>query len=88
MSSTQFAWAIGCSSRRAARNATPSSGLTNTKKGRALALPFALLDGGNLWKIRIPLPDNRKDPQMPESIQAITEQMQRRYLTNDHWWNT
>ena len=55
-----------------------------------MALPkgqaFALLEGGNLWKIRMPLPDNTHDAQMPKSIQDIAQQMQRRYMTNDHWW--
>ena len=55
-----------------------------------MALPkgqaFALLEGGNLWKIRMPLPTSSDDGLMPENIQAIATEMKRRYLTNDHWW--
>jgi len=55
-----------------------------------MALPkgqaFALLEGGNLWKIRMPLPSSEDDDMMPENIQAIASDMKRRYLTNDHWW--
>jgi len=55
-----------------------------------MALPkgqaFALLEGGNLWKIRMPLPTSSDDELMPENIQAIATEMKRRYLTNDHWW--
>jgi conjugal transfer pilus assembly protein TraD len=55
-----------------------------------MALPkgqaFALLEGGNLWKIRMPLPAKTDDDQMPKNLQEIAQEMQRRYLTNDHWW--
>ena len=55
-----------------------------------MALPkgqaFALLEGGNLWKIRMPLPSSADDDMMPESIAAIAKDMKRRYMTNDHWW--
>jgi hypothetical protein len=44
-------------------------------KGQA----FALLEGGQLWKIRMPLPDPGRDPVMPESLAAITADMARRY---------
>jgi type IV secretory pathway TraG/TraD family ATPase VirD4 len=40
-----------------------------------MALPkgqaFALLEGGHLWKIRLPLPDAGNDPCMPKSIEEI-----------------
>lgn len=40
-----------------------------------MALPkgqaFALLEGGHLWKIRLPLPDTGNDPCMPKSIEEI-----------------
>ncbi len=38
--------------------------LVQLPKGQA----FALLEGGQLWKLRIPLPDAAHDPLMPESI--------------------
>lgn len=51
-------------------------------KGQA----FALLEGGQLWKIRIPLPDDREDKAMPDDFEAIAEAMRRSYVTNDHWY--
>jgi hypothetical protein len=46
-----------------------------------VALPksqaFALLEGGQLWKLRIPLPDASQDPVMPESLTAIANEMER-----------
>ena len=47
--------------------------LMELPKGQA----FALLEGGQLWKIRIPLPEARDDPCMPESLAAIAEEMGR-----------
>jgi conjugative coupling factor TraD (TOL family) len=55
-----------------------------------MALPkgqaFALLEGGNLWKIRIPLPIQANDALLPKNLQEVAYEMQRRYLTNDQWW--
>lgn len=51
-------------------------------KGQA----FALLEGGQLWKIRIPLPDDREDAAMPDNFEAIADAMRRSYVTNDHWY--
>ncbi len=55
-----------------------------------MALPkgqaFAMLEGGNLWKIRMPLPSKLDDDLIPKDIQAISVEMSKRYLTNDHWW--
>ncbi|MCI0668738.1 MAG: conjugative transfer system coupling protein TraD, partial [Methylococcaceae bacterium] len=57
-----------------------------------MALPkgqaFALLEGGHLWKIRMPLPDSSEDPNMPDSVRAIARVMEERYTTGDHWWRT
>jgi hypothetical protein len=33
-------------------------------KGQAITL----LEGGQLWKIRMPLPDASRDPQIPENL--------------------
>ena len=43
------------------------SDLVQLPKGQA----FALIHGGQLHKIRMPLPDGRDDPMMPESLAAI-----------------
>lgn len=52
-------------------------------KGQA----FALLDGGKLWKIRMPLPSSGHDPHMPDSINKITEYMKQNYRTGETWWS-
>ena len=49
-------------------------------KGQA----FALLEGGQLWKIRMPLPATDSD--MPETLTEIANEMERTYITNDHWY--
>lgn len=55
-----------------------------------MALPkgqaFALLEGGQLWKIRMPLPDASHDPHIPENLAQIAEAMARKYTTAEHWW--
>jgi len=51
-------------------------------KGQA----FALLEGGQLWKIRMPLPDNREDTVMPGDFEEMADAMRRSYITNDHWY--
>tara|TARA_R110002072_G_scaffold209067_8_gene366542 strand:- start:7982 stop:10096 length:2115 start_codon:yes stop_codon:yes gene_type:complete len=51
-------------------------------KGQA----FALLEGGQLWKIRMPLPDNREDADMPGDFEEMASAMRRSYITNDHWY--
>ncbi|AHK80115.1 conjugal transfer protein TraG [Ectothiorhodospira haloalkaliphila] len=60
---------------------TPAD-LVTLPKGQA----FALIEGGQLFKIRMPLPDHRRDPQMPASLQHIANDMARHYSTGDHWW--
>ncbi|EBW5299242.1 type IV conjugative transfer system coupling protein TraD [Cronobacter sakazakii] len=52
-------------------------------KGQA----FALLEGGQLWKIRMPLPaGDADDVLMPESIEKIAEEMRRSYHSGETWW--
>jgi len=58
---------------------TPAE-LITLPKGQA----FALLEGGQLWKIRMPLPT--ADSDMPESLTQIANEMERTYITNDHWY--
>lgn len=60
---------------------TPAD-VMNLPKGQA----FALLEGGQLWKIRLPLPDPGNDPLLPESIQAVAQAMASKYTTADNWW--
>jgi conjugative coupling factor TraD (TOL family) len=58
---------------------TPAE-LITLPKGQA----FALLEGGQLWKIRMPIPATDSD--MPETLTEITNEMERTYITNDHWY--
>ncbi|VFR32129.1 Type IV secretory pathway, VirD4 components [plant metagenome] len=51
-------------------------------KGQA----FALLQGGNLWKIRMPLPAPDPDEVMPEDLQQLTGYMRRHYAEAGDWW--
>ena len=58
---------------------TPAE-LITLPKGQA----FALLEGGQLWKIRMPLPAT--DADMPKNLAEIANEMERTYITNDHWY--
>lgn len=49
--------------------------LVQLPKGQA----FALIEGGQLYKIRMPLPDNSHDSAMPEDLEAIAREMERQY---------
>ncbi|WP_044275398.1 type IV conjugative transfer system coupling protein TraD [Pseudomonas fluorescens] len=55
-----------------------------------VALPkgqcFALIEGGNLWKIRMPLPASDPDEVMPKDLQALVEGMRKGSGTNSDWW--
>ncbi len=62
---------------------TPAE-LVALPKGQA----FALLEGGQLWKLHIPLPDTRGDNTMPAGLAAIANEMERTYITNDQWYRT
>lgn len=58
--------------------------LIQLPKGQA----FALLEGGQLWKIRMPLPAAGNDALMPDSIAQLAEYMQATYRTGEQWWNS
>jgi conjugative coupling factor TraD (TOL family) len=57
-----------------------------------VALPkgqcFALLEGGNLWKIRMPLPAPDPDEAMPENLQAMARAMRQQYMEVGDWWES
>lgn len=70
--------------------------LVQLPKGQA----FALIEGGQLRKIRMPLADTGHDPMMPKDLDMIAAEMERRYAsvspgeqwadmwwTNQHWRN-
>ncbi len=56
--------------------------LMSLPKGQA----FALVEGGRLWKLRMPLPDASGDPDMPEDVAALAESMRRSYRTGEDWY--
>ena len=51
-------------------------------KGQA----FALLEGGNLWKIRMPLPKTDPTEKIPKNIQKLAEYMRQNYTDSGQWW--
>ena len=57
--------------------------LTALPKGQA----FALIEGGQLYKLRLPLPDGNDD--LPEDIDAIAQDMKKHYLgsTPENWFD-
>ena len=60
------------------------SDLVQLPKGQA----FALVEGGRLKKIRIPLPDDSDDPHMPENLERIAEAMAQLYHQHDGHWRS
>lgn len=63
--------------------------LVQLPKGQA----FALIEGGQLYKLRMPLADSSHDPAMPENMEMIAESMKQRYESKnpgeawaDMWW--
>jgi hypothetical protein len=47
---------------------------------------FALLQGGNLWKVRMPLPAPDPDEAIPEDLQQLADYMRQRYTEAGQWW--
>lgn len=58
------------------------SELIQLPKGQA----FVLIEGGVLYKVRMPLPDSSDDALMPESITKLSEEMKKSYATGENWW--
>ena len=56
-----------------------------------IALPkgqcFALIEGGILWKIRMPLPVPDPDDVMPKDLQRLAAYMRERYTDAAQWWH-
>ncbi|HEX7638559.1 MAG TPA: type IV conjugative transfer system coupling protein TraD [Burkholderiaceae bacterium] len=56
-----------------------------------VALPkgqcFALIEGGHLWKVRMPLPAPDPDEVMPKDLQALAGYMRQRYTEAADWWS-
>ncbi len=58
-----------------------ASELTQLPKGHC----FAHVNGGELFKVRLPLLDARDDEDMPATLVDMTDRMRRAYATNDQW---
>lgn len=59
------------------------SDIINLPKGQA----FALLEGGRLWKIRMPLPvSDDNDRFMPASLKQLADNMEKNYHSGESWW--
>jgi len=52
-------------------------------KGQA----FGLIEGGTLWKIRMPLPAADPDEAMPKDLQTLATYMRQRYTEAGEWWD-
>ena len=59
------------------------SAIVRLPKGQA----FALLEGGQLWKIRMPLPAADADDLVPASLAQLASSMRRNYRTSEQWWH-
>ena len=58
------------------------SDLVTLPKGQG----FAMLSGGHLWKIRIPLVEEVDEQALPATLRHMANAMERSYITNDHWY--
>ena len=59
--------------------------IVSLPKGQA----FALIEGGNLWKVRMPLPAPDPDEVMPKDLQTLAEHMRNSYINGGgEWWTT
>lgn len=56
-----------------------------------IALPkgqaFALIEGGALWKVRMPLPKADPDEILPKDLQTLAKYMRQHYAGADDWWD-
>jgi conjugative coupling factor TraD (SXT/TOL subfamily) len=58
------------------------SELVTLPKGQA----FAMLSGGQLWKLRMPLADTIVGATLPPLLRQVASDMEQCYITNDHWY--
>ena len=58
------------------------SDLVALPKGQA----FAMLSGGKLWKLRIPLVAEIDERVLPSGLRRMADAMARSYFTNEHWY--
>lgn len=55
--------------------------LITLPKGQA----FALLEGGRLYKIRLPLPKTGPRDQIPATVELVSQDMRKKYETDSRW---
>lgn len=53
-------------------------------KGQA----FALIEGGQFYKIRMPLPKPEPDEKLPDDLQEMVKAMRNRATNDDEWWHS
>ncbi|MDH4564514.1 MULTISPECIES: type IV conjugative transfer system coupling protein TraD [unclassified Pseudomonas] len=74
-----------------AQDRVSTSSVPLIEPAHVVALPkgqcFALLEGGNLWKIRMPLPAPDPDESMPEDLQQLAGYMRQHYTEARDWWD-
>ncbi|MEZ2743777.1 type IV conjugative transfer system coupling protein TraD [Halopseudomonas bauzanensis] len=56
--------------------------IVNLPKGQA----FVLMEGGQLWKIRMPLPLPDKGKDVPQSVSDIAVGMRKQFSAGERWW--
>jgi conjugative coupling factor TraD (TOL family) len=49
---------------------------------------FSLQEGGNLWKVRMPLPKIDPDEVLPQNLQDLAALMRKDYRSEGQWWAT
>jgi conjugative coupling factor TraD (TOL family) len=49
---------------------------------------FSLQEGGNLWKVRMPLPKLDSDDVLPKDLQELASLMRKDYRSEGQWWAT
>ncbi len=68
-----------------------STSVLMIEPAHVVALPkgqaFALMEGGNLWKVRMPLPAPDPDEAMPRDLQELAAGMRLHYVEAGAWWD-
>jgi conjugative coupling factor TraD (TOL family) len=49
---------------------------------------FSLQEGGNFWKVRMPLPRIDPDEALPQNLQELAALMRKDYRSEGQWWAT
>jgi hypothetical protein len=69
-----------------------SSSVPQIEPAHVVGLPkgqcFALIEGGHLWKVRMPLPIPDPDEVMPKDLREMAASMRQRYVESSDWWET